>query len=277
MVAMPPGDMHASGDTERLVRDPIYQQLNGLLHKLIREGEFKPGQQFLTEREVSERFGVSRVTANKALSHLVVEGVLEFRKGVGSFVRKGVLDYDLQSLMSFTRKAILAGKRPETRVLCFESLATDQVDEQVRDALRPAEGERLYYFERLRLADGVPVILERRHLVARLCPGLTKLLVKGSLYSLLTEKYALAITSAEQRIQAVNLSAADARQLKVPTGAAALCVRAIGHAEAPLWLENTLYRGDRYEFHNALGPAKRPRPANLVIAGQHHQIPKTKP
>ncbi len=274
---MPPAAIPKANPRDRLVRDPVYQQLNHLLQRLIREGEFKPGQQFLTEREVSERFGVSRVTANKALSHLVVEGVLEFRKGVGSFVREGVLDYDLQSLMSFTRKAILAGKRPETRLLCFESLEAEQVDEQVRDALLPAEGERLYYFERLRLADGVPVILERRHLVARFCPGLTKSLVKGSLYSLLTEKYALAITAAEQRIQAVNLSAADARQLKVPTGAAALCVRTIGHAEAPLWLEDTLYRGDRYEFHNALGPAKRPRPANLVIAGQHHQIPKTKP
>lgn len=228
MVAIPPGDMHASGDTERLVRDPIYQQLNELLQKLIHEGEFKRGQQFLTEREVSERFGVSRVTANKALSHLVVEGVLEFRKGVGSFVREGV-------------------------------------------------NERLYYFERLRLADGVPVILERRHLVVRFCPGLTKLLVKGFLYRLLTEKYALAITSAEQRIQAVNLSAADARQLKVPTGAAALRVLAIGHAEAPLWVEDTLYRGDRYEFHNALGPSRCPRPANLVIAGQLHQPAKTKP
>ena len=179
-VAMPPVHMQSQPESSKLIRDPVYQQLNELLQKLIRGGEFKPGQQFLTEREVSERFGVSRVTANKALSHLVVEGVLEFRKGVGSFVREGVLDYDLQSLMSFTRKAILAGKRPETRVLRFESQEADQVDEQVRDALRPTEDERLYYFERLRLADGVPVILERRHLVARFRPGLTKSLVEGS-------------------------------------------------------------------------------------------------
>ncbi len=277
MVAMPPVDIPKANPRDRLVRDPVYQQLNHLLQRLIREGEFKPGQQFLTEREVSERFGVSRVTANKALSHLVVEGVLEFRKGVGSFVREGVLDYDLQSLMSFTRKAILAGKCPETRVLRFESLEADQVDEQVRDALRSAGNERLYYFERLRLADGIPVILERRHLVARFCPGLTRSVVKGSLYSLLTGKYGLTITGAEQQIQAVNLSASDARLLRVPTSAAALRARAIGQAEAPLWLEDTLYRGDRYEFHNALGPAKRPRPANLVIAEQLQQADKTNP
>jgi len=267
---MPPVNIQSQPESGKLIRDPVYQQLNELLQKLIRGGEFKPGQQFLTEREVSERFGVSRVTANKALSHLVVEGIIEFRKGVGSFVREGVLDYDLQSLMSFTRKATLAGKRPETRVLRFESMEAGQTDEYVRNSLRLVESDPLYYFERLRLANGEPVILERRHLVARFCPGLNRALVKGSLYSLLTGKYGLPISAAEENIQAVNLSAADARLLRVPAGAAALRVHAIGHAEAPLWLEDTLYRGDRYEFHNAVGAAKRPRPANLVICEPQH-------
>ncbi|MGD0537350.1 MAG: GntR family transcriptional regulator [Verrucomicrobiota bacterium] len=253
--------------TGRLVKDPVYRQLNGLLQGLIRDGEFKAGQQFLTEREVGERFGVSRVTANKALSHLVVEGVLEFRKGVGSFVREGVLDYDLQSLMSFTRKAALAGKQSATRVLKFESLKAGRAHDEVRQALRLGEGDPLYYFERLRLVEGEPVILERRHLAARLCPGLTRALVQGSLYDLLTRKYGLPVTAADETIQAVNLSSADARRLRVPAGTAALRVRAVGHAESPLWFEDTLYRGDRYEFHNAIGAAKRPRPASLVICG----------
>jgi DNA-binding GntR family transcriptional regulator len=47
------------------------------------------GERLLTERQICERFGVSRATANKALSNLVSEGVLEFRKGVGTFVREG--------------------------------------------------------------------------------------------------------------------------------------------------------------------------------------------
>ena len=262
---MPQVNMQISIRPKGLVREPVYQQLNELLQGLIRNGEFQAGQQFLTEREVAERFGISRVTANKALSHLVVEGMLEFRKGVGSFVREGVLDYDLQSLMSFTRKATLAGKRPATQVLKFESLKAGQADPAVRQALRLGESESLYYFERLRLADDEPVILERRHLVTRFCPGMTKPELKGPLYNLLTQKYGLLITAADELIAAVNLSADDARLLRVPVGTAALRVRAVGHAEAPLWLEETLYRGDRYEFHNALGAAKRSRPANLVI------------
>jgi len=264
---MPPVHLQSPPASGKLIRDPVYQQLNALLQKLIRGGGFKPGQQFLTEREVSERFGVSRVTANKALSHLVVEGIIEFRKGVGSFVRDGVLDYDLQSLMSFTRKTTLAGKRPETKVLKFVSLKAGRANPEVRAALGLDESEPLYYFERLRLADGEPVILERRHLAARFCPGLTKSHLKGSLYLLLTQKYDLPVTSARQTIQAVNLSAADARSLHRPVGSAALLVHAVGQAEKPLWLEDTLYLGDRYEFHNALGAGNRQTPASLVICG----------
>lgn len=112
------------------------------------------------------------------------------------------------------------------------------------------------------------MILERRHLVARFCPGLTRSAVEGSLYGLLTKKYGLPIQASDQMIQAVNLSPADARRLGVFPGAAALRLRAIGHAGAPLWLEDTLYRGDRYEFHNSIGDDKRPRPASLVILGR---------
>jgi DNA-binding GntR family transcriptional regulator len=62
-----------------------------------RRDRVRVGDRFLTERQVSEQFGVSRATANKALANVVAEGVLEFRKGVGTFVREPLLDYDLRA------------------------------------------------------------------------------------------------------------------------------------------------------------------------------------
>ena len=76
-VAMPPVTTE-SRSAGRLVRDPIYSQLNELLCELLQSGEFQAGEQSLTERNVAERFQVSRVTARKALSHLVTSGLLEF-------------------------------------------------------------------------------------------------------------------------------------------------------------------------------------------------------
>ena len=61
---------------DKLVRDPVYKQLNDALRRLIAAGEFTRGTKFLSEREIGQRFSVSRATANKALSTLVAEGVV---------------------------------------------------------------------------------------------------------------------------------------------------------------------------------------------------------
>jgi len=259
--------------SDALNRNPIYHQLNERLRSLASAGAFKGGDKFLTEREVSERFAVSRVTANKALSQLVVAGLLEFRKGVGTFVRGEALQNDLRALVSFTRKAALSGKAPTTRVLAFSKIPAREAGEGIADALRMQAGEPVLYLERLRLADGEPVILERRFLVARLCGGLTKERVKGSLYDVLENDLTLSLSGADQIIRATNLSPADAKLLKARSGSAALWVHAVGFAGGePLWVEDTLYRGDRYEFQNTLGSKQPPRPATPTLADSPRRI-----
>ena len=176
-----------------LVRDPVYLQLNKALRDQIRSGEIPLGERFWTERDISLRFGVSRATANKALSNLVAEGILEYRKGVGTFVRGRPLDYDLQSLVSFTGKALAAGKKPTTQLLRFETLAVRQADQAVLERLQSPAEENVYYMERLRLADDLPVIFERRYVLARFCPDLSQDELVGSLYDAWTGKYGLEI------------------------------------------------------------------------------------
>ena len=113
----------------------------------------------------------------------------------------------------------------------------------------------LYYMERLRLADKLPVILERRYVVAEVCPDLAQADLSGSLYALWTERYRLTIEGADERLRAVNLRGAEARALRVRDGAAGLLVSSVGYLAGgrPLWSERTLYRGDAYEFHSRLG------------------------
>lgn len=236
-----------------LVKTPVYQQLNVLLRGLIHNGEFHAGKQFLTERQVCARFGVSRATANKALSNLVAEGVLHFKKGVGTFVCGGMLHYDTTALVSFTDKARLAGMTPSTRVLAFGQRAA--AGEAICDQLQVRTAQELWYVERLRLADEIPVILERRYIVARHCPALAPADLEGSLYALWTGQYGLEIGGADETIRAVNLRSAEATLLSARRGAAGFLVTSTGYLAdgTPLWWEQTWYRGDRYEFHNRLG------------------------
>lgn len=253
-----------------LVKNPIYHQLHTLLRQEVARGTYATGAKFLTEREIGQRYEVSRATANKVLSSLVAEGVLEFRKGIGTFVRPQVLEYDLRRLVSFTEKASAAGKRPETKVLTFQKCDTAGLAERLAAAklanieaaavtqrlgLEPAD--TAWWLERLRLADGAPVILERRAIVARHCPSLKRSDVAGSLYQVWAERLQLPIAGADEVIRAVNVDRADARLLDVKPQSAGLLVTAVGLLEGdrPLWWEQTLYRADAYEFHNRLGGA----------------------
>jgi GntR family transcriptional regulator len=222
-----------------------------------------PGVKFLTEREIAERFETSRPTANKALSSLVSEGLLEFRQGAGTFVRESVLDYDLQRLVSFTDKARAAGKEPSTQVLVFKKILAADAPSEILQALQLSDDEPLFYIERLRLADGQPVIYERRHVAARHLPAMTRTDAKGSLYAFWTTKCKLAISGAAESIRAINATKSQAILLGVSTRSACLLVIGTGFLEGgfPLWHEETLYRSDVYEFRNQLGGLSNPKPA----------------
>jgi GntR family transcriptional regulator len=233
------------------------------MRELLRSGEFPPGAQFLSERQVAERFQVSRITANKVLASLVGERLLEFRKGVGTFVAPVTYDYNLRSLVSFTAMVEAQGGKPETKVICLKMVNHVPVE------LGEERGERFVYVERLRLANKMPVILERRWFRAKYCPRVTKTDLKGSIYELWAKKYFLDIAGAEQTIRAVNLEAGDARLLGMKTGAAGLVNTSTGFLQGriPLWFERTIYRGDAYEFFNRLGHIEKPQPAMGRLIG----------
>ena len=247
-------------DKQGLVREPMYQQMNQILRALLRNGEFAQGDQFLTERQIAERFQVSRPTANKVLAGMVSEGLLEFRKGVGTFVSAPRLNYDIQSLVSFTEKAKEAGKTPSTRVLEFERIKASEVEAEIAQRLQVDLKRELFAISRLRLADGVPVILEQRWLPTDIFPGLSRQQLRGSFYALCRDQYGLRIEESDQTIRAVKLRGHEAKLLEADMGAPAFLVSAAGYSGAtPAWWEKTLYRGDMYGFHRA-----RSSPGRLI-------------
>lgn len=247
-----------------VVRDPIYNQVVKILKEMITGGEFQPGARFLTERKISEEYDISRNTSNKVISSLVSEGLLEIRKGIGTFVRPAIFDFNLRTHYGFTQKAFKAGKNPRTEVLHFQILDSSQIDYEVVEKLQLRKAESAYYIERLRFLDGLPVIIDRRFLVRKYLPELKEQDLAGSLFTLLYERYGLQITSANETIRAVSISGGDAKMMGVPEGESCLLILSTGFIQndIPLWIEKTLYRGDAYEFRNRIGPVEDDRSAN---------------
>ena len=246
--------------TQTLVRSPLYEQLKQILRELIKSDEFHVGDKFLTERQVSERFDVSRVTANKALASLVAEGVLSFRKGIGTFVEDITLDSRVPSVhTSFTNKTLAAGKKPSTRILRFENARADELPPRVRRRLTLPDEEEMIVVERLRLADEVPMILERHHFRARFLPGLVPDDVIVSVYDMLTKKFRLSLSVMDETIRTMVIRGRNALLLGVPEGTPGFLMffMPLNERQVPLYLAEVIYRGDAYEFHNRLGPIQR--------------------
>jgi GntR family transcriptional regulator, transcriptional repressor for pyruvate dehydrogenase complex len=98
---------------EPVKRSRIYEHIVGQIHALIREGRWAPGDQIPPERELAERFRVSRTSVREALRALEMQGVIDSRQGGGTFVRTA----DVDMLVGPLAWAILRGRRELAEVL----------------------------------------------------------------------------------------------------------------------------------------------------------------
>ncbi len=220
------------------------------LHRLIASGAYEPGGRFLTEREIAEDHHVSRITANKALASLVGEGLLEFRRGVGTFVREQVPHAVLKG---FSQGAVEQGVPIETRVIALRPASRTEAVE-VSSKLAVATSESLWYAERLRSVAGDPVRLERIVLKASKFPGLTKDQLTGSLMAL-SAQCGLRVLREDLTVRAMTLNAVEAAHLGGRAGDAALVTEGIAIAECagPVWFARCLARADALSLQSGVG------------------------
>ena len=98
---------------EPVKRSRIYEHIVDQIRALIREGRWTPGDQIPPERELAERFRVSRTSVREALRALEMQGVIESRQGGGTFIRTT----DTETLVAPLAAAVLRGQRELAEVL----------------------------------------------------------------------------------------------------------------------------------------------------------------
>ena len=102
---------------------PLYQQLIEELAKYISDEKLLPGDQILTEPEISQKYGVSRATVRQAIQELVNAGVLMKIHGKGTFLAEPKVKMNVKSFGSFSSMAQEQGFQPSTEILCFQVLS----------------------------------------------------------------------------------------------------------------------------------------------------------
>ncbi|MDP9862736.1 MULTISPECIES: GntR family transcriptional regulator [Streptosporangium] len=235
---------------------PKYFQLREILLDLIENNELAIGMAIPSERELCQRFGLSRMTVRQAVDHLVSEGRLQRVAGKGTFVARPKIEMALR-LTSFSDEMRARGMEPGSRDLDRRVV---RASAHLARELGIQPGDEVHFIERLRTAADEPMCIERAHIPVSLAPDLdTHDLTGRSLYALLETRYGLVLDAGELTIDGGIADPGDADLLKLPRGGAVLLLQRRSFAGGVCAeLGVSTYRADRYQLRTVLEiPARR--------------------
>ena len=231
---------------------PRYHQLKEILRERIQSGEWKAGDLIPSERELSEQYGISRMTTRQAITDLVNEGVFYREQGRGTFVSHRKITQQLIRLTGFTEDISARGQQPSTKVL---SSRMQPADEETATRLRIEPGQQIFVLQRLRLADAEPLAIELSQLAFKGCEKLIEEdFEHNSLYRLLESRYGVPLVEADQEIEAGLAVAEVAQRLQIPIGSSVLFTRRVTYTDRnqPVEYAKSVYIGNRYTFYTHL-------------------------
>ena len=226
----------------------LFMQVKDMILQWIDTGELKPNDRLPSERVLSEKYRISRVTVRYALNDLIQMGAITKRHGKGYFValpRK--FEYRLDSLLGFFEE--FAIKKMKCEISCFRKEFINP-PEEVRAAFEMHNNEKVFLLSRLIIVENEPLAIDYSYLpinVARLLDGMD---LNNSILYKIFEKNNYKLTTADQWISAEKPTSDEAKMLgKKPSEPALVIYRKTKvEGDAVLDYSRTIYRADRYQY-----------------------------
>jgi GntR family transcriptional regulator len=226
---------------------PAYKRIQAEIRTGIDAGDLRAGNAVPSERELARIHDVSLMTARHALASLEREGLVERRRGVGTFVAAPKIHFN--KLMSYTEQMGSRGLTPVSKVL-FTKIIDNEEEATARLALPPRS--RILKLERLRhAAGGEPFALETCYLSAEQFSGLQSApLQKESLFSTLQRDYHVELSYSDEEVDATAADPRTAELLGVPKRAPLLRIRQVIYSTKGVVILYVLglYRSDRHNL-----------------------------
>ena len=228
---------------------PLWFQIKEQLRRTIDLGQWAPGEQLPTENELTEFFGVSRITVRTAFERLGDQGLVERIPGRGTFVAKRSFEQPATRLAGFHEDMASRGFIPSARTLSVRVVTDPSV---VASALA-TEGDDLMEVRRLLLADNIPMAFQHGFLPIWVMGGEAcdaADLDNKSLYMTMEERTASHPATAEETIEAVRADRTHADLLDVSEGSPLLMASrlSLDRSRRPVEWVRMWYRADRYRF-----------------------------
>ena len=229
---------------------PKYYQLANILRQQIENGDFQPYDVIPSERQLKQRYNLSRPTIRQAIDLLSRQGYLYRVHGKGTFVSPPKLQKGLLELTSFSEDMRNRGLKPGQKILEFGYIKPDS---KIRQQLViPDSEKKVLRIKRLRYGDEEPLGLQDSFLALDSAHTITREEIeeKGSIYVILQEKFGIYPTEADETLEVTLATHEEAELLNIKEGSPLLL------NERTLWSQERkaiefvriLYRGDKYKY-----------------------------
>ena len=222
---------------------PLYRVICEELKQRISSGTYPRGAALPSEGELSKEFGVSLITVRHAIQELVLDGLIERRQGIGSFVRDQPREVII-GLSSFTSD-VGAGRLRLVRTLLADDMAP--APPEVAEKLGVQTGSLLRHLVRLDAEGGVPLSVDEAFIPPALGASLTSEMASSPLFlDLWQQQTGMSLARTDISISVESASTADRDWLRIGPDVPLLVTRELifdTSGRAFLWVV-TRYRGD---------------------------------
>lgn len=238
--------IRSARSSRRTLTDAVQQELR----QAIFSGAYTPGSQLPTEAELGEMLGASRTVVREALRVLEEDGLIFRRHGVGTFVRKHPILKNLNINYGITEMIQLAGLAPGTNHLAVHR---ETADDEIAGQLNVPSGTPVITIERVRTADGKPVVYSLDTFAETLSNGAefdaNRLLVE-SVYQILEAEFGHTIDYGVARILPAHAPAGIAQHLDLEPESMALYLVQTDYSasDEPLLYSREYHLPDAFDF-----------------------------
>lgn len=146
---------------------PRYAAIKQSISEALRDGRLKPGDRVPSEAELVDRFGVSRMTANRALRELQAAGVIVRRAGIGSFIAEQRPIGQMIEIRNIAEEIRERGHVYRARVI--QNLA-ERANAETAPLLEVPAGTKLFHSIIVHHEAEFPIQLEERVVLASVAP-----------------------------------------------------------------------------------------------------------
>ncbi|QQO08967.1 GntR family transcriptional regulator [Breznakiella homolactica] len=226
---------------------PLFEQFIDIIQQKIISGEYKPGQQLPSERDLAELYGLSRVTIRNAINNMVAEGILTRRHRKGTYVANKKIEHSLGQLIGLIEE--LAQKHMDIEITVLES-GIVPVPQSILNKLSIQNDTKVYKVARLVSTGKEPLAIDYGYLPSNIFYLMPEYDPKtGMIYTML-EKRGYKISTADQIIRADSPAPPEAARLGVSPSSPVLVLERTVYVEGggPITYSKTIYRADRYEY-----------------------------